>query len=65
VTLEAALLHEVSVIQRDKTLLLVRDAIDSIPVDMEDRQRSWGRVDRKAVDFKRDLLHRLETLKEG
>lgn len=61
---EAALLREVARLQRDKTLLAVRDIVDSIPVAEYDKTR-YRDVGRSAENFRKDLLRRLKALKEA
>lgn len=59
----AALIQEAVRVQRDKTLLEVRDLIDSTAAQEYDR-RSYSNKPRSAVQFKQDVLAGLRALGE-
>ena len=61
---EAALLREVARVQNDKTLLAVRDLIDSIPV-MELKKGAYNETHRAAKLFRADLISGIQQLKEA
>ena len=60
---EAALLREVARLQHDKTLLMVRDALDSLKTETYDKAR-YRDVPRSAVSFKQELVAALQRLGE-
>jgi len=61
---EAALLREVAQVQRNKTLLDVRDLIDGIRTEKA-ATRGYGMDPRTAKEFRDDLVRALQQLKEA
>lgn len=59
--IDAALIREAVRVQRDKTLLAVRDLADRIRLD-EPSERSYGRKVRSAKQFRDELVAGLEAL---
>lgn len=63
---EAALLREVARVQHDKTLQLVRDAVDAIAIREPKPNRRWADETqvRNAKDFRADLVAALQRIRE-
>lgn len=63
--MDGSLLREVARVQHDKTLQLVRDAMDRVPLTAADSRDSWKRNNRSAEGFKKDLLRELQQIREA
>lgn len=62
-TIDGSLLTEVCRVQHDKTLLMVRDAVERIAT-MDRNSRSYSSTDRRAEAFKADVLAALRSLRD-